>query len=122
MHWFWRALIAVGASITYVSDTYHPRLGMIPPLNWIGTLSIRLMIWMGPFFGHSLYSSRSPPWSYSAAMAVIGQLPALLVCLTTYGLLGLRRGSRTTETRCRKCNYILRGITEPRCPEGGERI
>lgn len=21
------------------------------------------------------------------------------------------------ETRCRRCGYILRGITEPRCPE-----
>ena len=26
------------------------------------------------------------------------------------------------ETRCRKCRYILKGITEPRCPECGERI
>ncbi len=26
------------------------------------------------------------------------------------------------ETRCRKCGYILKGITEPRCPECGERI
>jgi len=26
------------------------------------------------------------------------------------------------ETRCRKCQYILKGITEPRCPECGERI
>ena len=26
------------------------------------------------------------------------------------------------ETCCRKCLYILRGITEPRCPECGERI
>ena len=26
------------------------------------------------------------------------------------------------ETRYRKCNYILRGITEPRCPECGEAI
>jgi hypothetical protein len=26
------------------------------------------------------------------------------------------------ETRCRKCGYILRGITEPRCPECGEQI
>jgi rubrerythrin len=26
------------------------------------------------------------------------------------------------ETRCRKCGYILRGITEPRCPECGEPI
>lgn len=26
------------------------------------------------------------------------------------------------ETRCRKCAHILRGLTEPRCPECGERI
>ncbi len=26
------------------------------------------------------------------------------------------------ETHCRRCGYILRGITEPRCPECGERI
>jgi hypothetical protein len=29
---------------------------------------------------------------------------------------------RDTETRCRKCGYILRGLSEPRCPECGERI
>ena len=26
------------------------------------------------------------------------------------------------ETRCRKCRYILRGISEPRCPECGTPI
>ncbi len=26
------------------------------------------------------------------------------------------------ECRCRKCDYILRGISAPRCPECGERI
>ncbi len=26
------------------------------------------------------------------------------------------------ETHCRKCKYILKGISEPRCPECGERI
>jgi len=26
------------------------------------------------------------------------------------------------DTRCRKCNYVLRGISELRCPECGERI
>jgi hypothetical protein len=34
----------------------------------------------------------------------------------------LRPGTCDHETRCRKCQYILRGITEPRCPECGERI
>lgn len=26
------------------------------------------------------------------------------------------------EARCRKCRYILRGLSEPRCPECGEAI
>ena len=26
------------------------------------------------------------------------------------------------ETQCRKCGYILRGISQPRCPECGHRI
>lgn len=34
--------------------------------------------------------------------------------------LDARRGDY--ETRCRRCGYILRGLTEPRCPECGERI
>jgi hypothetical protein len=51
-----------------------------------------------------------------AAVALPGIVIALLAC----AYLG-RRG-RVTETRCRKCGYILRGITEPRCPECGERI
>ena len=34
--------------------------------------------------------------------------------------LSWRRGDR--ETRCRKCDHILRGLSEPRCPECGERI
>lgn len=34
----------------------------------------------------------------------------------------VRKRSLDLETRCRKCGYILRGITEPRCPECGERI
>lgn len=34
-----------------------------------------------------------------------------------------RRGSHPQgETLCRKCGYILRGLSAPRCPECGERI
>jgi hypothetical protein len=34
----------------------------------------------------------------------------------------IRFRSHDRETRCRKCGYILRGISELRYPEGGERI
>ena len=47
-------------------------------------------------------------------------LPVLI-----YALLTWRYGPRpedVMETRCRECGYILRGITEPRCPECGESI
>ena len=38
--------------------------------------------------------------------------------------IGVRRGHQreVSETRCRKCEYILRGLREPICPECGERI
>lgn len=37
-------------------------------------------------------------------------------------LLALEARRRDSETRCRRCQYILRGLSEPRCPECGERI
>mgnify|MGYP000300732770 CR=1 FL=1 len=44
--------------------------------------------------------------------------------IVTYGLLTRRFGPLAPdgECHCRKCNYILRGISEPRCPECGEPI
>ena len=46
------------------------------------------------------------------------------IAVVTYHQLVMRvgRGLADGETHCRKCNYILRGISEPRCPECGERI
>jgi rubrerythrin len=47
-----------------------------------------------------------------------------VVAIALHRVLTRRYGPkvRDGETRCRKCGYILRGITEPRCPECGERI
>ena len=53
-----------------------------------------------------------------------GTVP-IAVGVVAYGLMTrryYRARSQDGETRCRKCGYILRGITEPRCPECGERI
>jgi hypothetical protein len=57
---------------------------------------------------------------------ILGGIPALV----GWGILRSVRvawrirpeGPFDGETRCRQCNYILRGITEPRCPECGEPI
>ena len=55
-----------------------------------------------------------------------GLLTGLLTCTLTAMMIFHRLSSShnrpDAETRCRQCDYILRGITEPRCPECGERI
>lgn len=49
--------------------------------------------------------------------------PAIIACLVavpTYTLILRPKGN--TECRCRKCGYILKGISEPKCSECGEPI
>ena len=58
--------------------------------------------------------------------AILGTavLAATLFTLLASGswlLLNLSYG-RERETCCRKCRHILRGLSEPRCPECGEAI
>jgi hypothetical protein len=42
------------------------------------------------------------------------------LCFLSGTTVAVRLPSR--QPRCRRCGYILRGLTEPRCPECGERI
>ena len=61
----------------------------------------------------------------SPAMAIIIWLTFVLIpshFATAYAFHRLGDGVSDGETRCRKCNYILRGLTEPRSPECGEAI
>ena len=99
MHWFWRAAIAVGA----------------------GSVACLMLIL---FAGDTLAYLGSTNLLLSIAVHLSGIVVSQLLCLAAFNVLTLRYGGRTLdlETRCRKCNYILRGITEPRCPECGERI
>ena len=99
MHWFWRAAIAVGVGgvtafvlIPVVEDLMRVYLGTYPPV---------------------------------AVVVLSGIVIPQSVCLLTFIALMRRYGPfepLERETRCRKCHYILRGITEPRCPECGEAI
>ena len=96
MHCFWRAAIAVVLGIMAVPVC-------VVLLFFISKQhdSANLFHWIG-----------------------FGLIPPVL-SVVIYGLL-TRRYYRLkgldNETRCRECQYILRGITEPRCPECGERI
>ena len=100
MHWFWRATIAavVGMGLMYLYD----------PFPYTDVF-------------HSVLISYLGSWPGTLAM----HTPVLIVTTATYGIL-TRRYYRLkgfdNETRCRKCGYILRGISEPRCSECGERI
>ena len=96
MNWGWRAVIAVGIPATLYAGLMF-FASVLPGAIDAGQLAFA-------FFVVSAYGA------------------ATLGC---YAFLTWRFGpprSKDNETRCRKCNYILRGITEPRCPECGEAI
>jgi hypothetical protein len=110
MHWFWRAAIAAvvgmiwsGLTLVMFEDVLYD-----PVYGW-------LVSWFG--FARPLGGALIVPPVYF--------LPTIVVVLLCYGYL-TRRFYRFKgldhETRCRQCGYILRGITEPRCSECGERI
>jgi len=99
MHWFWRATITVVVGLVLMH------------------LYTRFSI------ADAIYSMAAFYLGYLPARLIIF-IPVLIVPIAIYGVLTYRYGPRPIdrETRCRKCGYILRGISEPRCPECGERI
>ena len=98
MHWFWRATIAVGVGAVSTLGVHQ---------------ATRFIYYMFPF----------SPGRLVVAMCMILTIPPV-TSIYTYVLLARRFGPWLIdpETRCRGCHYILRGITEPRWPECGERI
>lgn len=65
----------------------------------------------GEFVHGSLFVSVFSAICVSAALGAYGVATRMVERKPLFG-----------ETRCRKCGYVLRGISEPRCPECGERI
>ena len=100
MHWFWRATIALVAGSPFAILALFLYFAVLAALEPLG-------------FGLSF---------------VVGTLVLVTpqaITLLFYGYLMKRYGPRAMlerETRCRKCGYILKGISEPRCSECGERI
>lgn len=109
MHWFWRA--AVSGILAYVLFITAVLLGNRLPFS-LNSILFDLRV--------ALFGDADP---YSPFPAVLFQalcfIPAFGAGLLLFSCLDVRPAN---ETRCRKCGYILRGLSEPRCPECGERI
>lgn len=56
------------------------------------------------------------------SMWIVYFLLPIAFALGMYDLIVRGFKTQVTETACRKCGYILRGLSEPRCPECGEAI
>ena len=71
------------------------------------------------------YTTRDAYQRYTVPTAYLA-LSITLTVVACYGWLMTwlagRRQQEDAETRCRKCGHILRGLSEPRCPECGEKI
>ena len=102
MHWLWEAVIAVAVGTISIGLTYSFVEGSTTFLIFPDGSSFQLP---------------------AATLPLLWGLVISIVVVATYELLNQSsHKSRESETRCRTCDYILRGITEPRCPECGERI
>ena len=116
MHWFWRATIAV--AVAYL-------VGECVEM-WSYISIIRTMMPDAPIAEQCERFLEDYYWHPSGFIVRQHLLKFSLygVPIAVYLYLTRRFGPKTpdAETRCRKCGYILRGISEPRCPECGEKI
>lgn len=108
MNWFWRGVLAVvlgcgSLSIVFIGATVPPGIA-----SYTGSAGFVVQNTVSGMLG----------------LAMVGTI-ASAVSLGMYGILTRRYGPKVFtdgETRCRKCHYILKGISEPRCSECGEKI
>ncbi len=69
-----------------------------------------------------VFDSLLPFW-ISAGVAVAAQFVAPVACGVLFYAWRTRRDfPRDGLTRCGHCSYILKGLSEPRCPECGTRL
>ena len=113
MRWYWAAIIALMAYYLVALSVAWLVLG-----DW-GTLSGVLM--------------PAVDWLFESTRGIVGadvSFYGIILLLATpgwiAGLLTFQYLSRPSRTdmylRCLKCGYILKGLSEPRCPECGECI
>src|SRR5262245_61590981 len=110
MHWFWRAIIAIAAACVFAMLRLFPASHPMMP-------GVTLFLSTPGILGHLFDYVVGPNYELVRQAIVFGSIAAMAIAV--FGALGwgFPVNRLSTETRCRKCGYILRGISEPRCPE-----
>ncbi|MBN1489160.1 MAG: hypothetical protein JXA69_04515 [Phycisphaerae bacterium] len=120
MHWFWRGVlaVAVGSLCGVLWNSSPLRLAQ----SVVG-LPVAYCIQL-PLKKIGLPAGVERELGIAAWKLFVSYPPVIAAALVTYQRLTRRYAPAAfgNQTRCRKCGYILRGITKPRCPECGERI
>ena len=117
--WYWHARPATGRGLYALSPTGSVVWRESTLTLVMGYLHDRVRIWP-PLRG---WSGGEAEARLCLTLATV--LPSGLVGLGVYMILTRWRGpiaGHDPYTRCRKCQYILAGLSEPRCPECGEAI
>ena len=111
--WYWRAITAVAAGCAAGAVA----VAVYTSEGFTNSTAFEVYAW---FFRRRT----SPISTYGfLGFAVFYGLPCAAATMGTYGLLTWRfEIGLVIETRCRHCGHLLRGLTEPRCSECGERI
>lgn len=115
LHWFWRVMtgVLIGVVVNGLATWLVMPLFSYVPVHvelWSRTI-LALTPWLG-----------SAGAALATCMIYFGTSTAI-ASVGTYSLL-TRLGSRQfdQDLHCRRCAHILRGLSEPRCPECGEPI
>jgi hypothetical protein len=116
LHWFWRGTIAAIAGVMVSGVWCWLWLQQNSRFPVVGRMTYTVFDRLEPSIGADV--------ARIAIQGVACGTPTVLTAFGVYWLLTRWLGGSHAdgELHCRKCGYILRGISEPRCPECGEPI
>ena len=90
-------------------------------MRWFwGVAAVLIGTLAGMALGFATISAFHGPFDVLLIASLSASGLSVLVCALS--LVAAPATPSEPEARCRKCRYILRGLSEPRCPECGERI
>ena len=126
MRWRWAMLVSfvTAGAVFLLWEALTQRGSLVDqyeaPLEWLLCEYLRLGKLFTGDTGSANYGIRPATMLQRHLYGAWFLVPFFVAALMTYAY--LRRPKRSEYLCCLKCGYILKGLSEPRCPECGERI